>query len=116
MLRLLSDEDIPGAIVRGLRQRQASIDIVRVQEVALMNTPDPDVLEWAAREGRLVITRDRNTMTRFAYDRVSQGLPMPGVFVIPEDMPIGNAIKELDLIALASGPDDRRDQVIFLPL
>jgi hypothetical protein len=41
---------------------------------------------------------------------------MPGVFVIPEDMSIGQAIKELELIALASDPDDWRDQVIFLPL
>ena len=81
-----------------------------------MNTPDPDVLQWAASAGRSIFTRDRNTMTRFAYERVSQGLPMPGVFVIPEDMSIGQTIKELELIALASDPDDWHDQVIFLPL
>ena len=35
MLRLLSDEDVPKSIVRGLRLRQSDIDILRVQEVGL---------------------------------------------------------------------------------
>ena len=115
MLRLLSDEDITGAIVAGLRQRQPSLDIVRVQEVGLMQTPDPDILEWAASEGRQILTRDRKTMTRHAHDRVVQGLPMAGVFVIPEHMPIGVAVKEIEFLALASELDDWRGRVIFLP-
>jgi hypothetical protein len=116
MLRMLSDEDVPGDIIRGSRQRQPSLDIVRAQEVGLMHTPDPDILEWAAREGRQLITRDRTTMTPHAYERVAHGLPMPGVFVIPEEMSVGPAVKELELIALASESDDWRDRVIFLPL
>jgi hypothetical protein len=116
MLRLLSDEDVPAAIVRVLRQRHPGLDVVRVQEVGLMSTPDPMVLEWAANEGRQVFTRDCNSMTAHAYARVTQGLPMPGVFVIPERMPIGQAVAELEMLALASDPDDWRDCVIFLPL
>src|SRR5438874_1531099 len=75
MLRLLSDEDVPGDIVRGLRQRQPSLDVVRVQEVGLMSAADSRVLKWAAREGRQVFTRDRNTMTAEAWDRVARGCP-----------------------------------------
>lgn len=116
MLRMLSDEDVPGDIIQGLRQRQPGLDMIRVQEVGLMHTPDPDILEWAAREGRQICTRDRRTMTRHAYERVAQGLPMPGVFVIPEELPVGKAVKELELIALLSDSDEWRDRVIFLPL
>jgi hypothetical protein len=116
MLRILSDEDVPGDIVRGLRQRQPGVDVVRVQEVGLMSVPDPDVLEWAAHAGRQVITRDRSTMTAHATDRVARGLPMPGLFVLPERMLIGQAIAELELLALASEPDEWRGQIIFLPL
>ncbi len=36
-----------------------------------MHTPDPVLLDWAAREGRQIITRDRNTMTRNAYERLA---------------------------------------------
>jgi hypothetical protein len=37
------------------------------------NTPDPDVLEWAAREGRILLTHDVNTMLGHAWDRVRLG-------------------------------------------
>jgi hypothetical protein len=116
MLRLVSDEDVPGDIIRGLRQRQPALEIVRVQEVGLMQTSDADVLEWAAGEDRQVVTRDRNTMTADAWDRVRSGQPMLGVFVVPEHMPIGQAVLELELIALASESPDWHDRVIFLPL
>ena len=113
---LLSDEDVPGDIVRGLRQRQPSLDVVRVQEAGLMSAADSRVLDWAAREARQVFTRDRNTMTAEAWDRVTRGWPMPGVFVIPEEITIGRAVRELEIIGMASEPADWEDQVIFLPL
>jgi hypothetical protein len=116
MLRLLSDEDVPGDIVRGLRRRQPELDVVRVQEVDLRGTRDRDVLAFAAAEGRQVFTRDRNSMTADAYDRVARGLPMPGVFVLPEHISLGKAVTELELLAFASDPDDWKDRVIFLPL
>jgi hypothetical protein len=116
MLRLLSDEDVPGDIVRGLRQRQPSLDVMRVQEVGLVSVPDAAVLEWAAGEGRQVFTRDRNTMTAAAWERVARNLPMPGLCVIREEMRIGEVVRELELIALASEPDEWRDRVVFLPL
>jgi hypothetical protein len=76
MLRLLSDEDVPGEIIHALRQRQPDLDISRVQEVGLMHTDDSVILAWAAAQGRQVL-RDRNTMTAAAWERVNQGLPMP---------------------------------------
>ncbi len=116
MLRLLSDEDVPGDIIRGLRQRQPTLDIVRVQEIGMTHTDDPIILEHAASEGRQIIPRNRCTMTAFAYARVRNGLSMPGVFVLPEEMPTGQAVIELELIACASEVDEWRDCVKFLPL
>ena len=75
MLRLLSDEDVPGDIVRGLRQRQPSLDVVRVQEAGLMSAADSRVLEWAAGEGRQVFTRDRSTMTAEAWIALAEVCP-----------------------------------------
>ena len=52
--RRLTDEDVPGGIARGLRKRNPGLDIVRVQEVGLMQSPDPDVLDWPlAKDGSL---------------------------------------------------------------
>lgn len=116
VIAFLSDEDVPGAIVRALRQRHPTLDVVRVQEVDLMNTPDSDILEWAAHEGRIIFTRDITSMTAHANDRVSNGMAMSGIIVIPERMPIGQVVRELEIIAFASCADDWRDKVEFLPL
>lgn len=81
MLPLAADEDLHGAIIRGLRRREPTIDLLRVVDVHPPGTPDPVVLEWAATSGRIVITQDESTMVGYAWDRVRAGLPMPGVIV-----------------------------------
>jgi hypothetical protein len=42
------------------------------------------VLEWAAGQERVLLTHDSATMSDFAYEHVSDGLRMPGVFMVPE--------------------------------
>ena len=79
MLRLVSDADVHGEIARGLRRRRADLDLVRAQDALPPRTADPAVLAWAASEGRVLITNDRNTMVGFAYQRVAAGEPMPGL-------------------------------------
>src|SRR5207253_3566839 len=115
MLRLLIDEDVHGDIVDGLRRRQPALDLVRVQDVGLRHTPDPIILEWAARHGRVVVSVDKKTLAVDAWDRVARGSPMPGVAILRTLLTIGQAINELELIARAGEPDDLRDQVIYLP-
>jgi hypothetical protein len=61
-------------------------------------------------------SRDRNTMTAHANEWVAQGVPMSGLFVIPEHMSIGQAALELETLALASESHEWHDRVIFLPL
>ena len=73
MLRLLSDENLSGDIVRGLMLRQPQLDLSRVQDVGLGEADDPTVLTWAAENGRIVLTHDRATMPGFAYERVVAG-------------------------------------------
>jgi hypothetical protein len=67
MLRLATDEDVHEDIIRGLRRREPALDIVRVVDVGLGHTPDPLILEWAAGEGRVLITGDLNSMVGFAW-------------------------------------------------
>jgi hypothetical protein len=70
VLRLASDADVHGSLIRGLRRRSPDIDLVRVQDALPEGTRDLDVLAWAAADNRVVITNDRNTMVGFAYQRV----------------------------------------------
>jgi hypothetical protein len=77
---------------------------------------DPEVLEWAAGENRIVLSHDKETLAGFAINRVDQGLPMPGVFLFESVFPIGLAIDELEAIIGASEPEEYRDRVVFLPM
>jgi hypothetical protein len=116
VLRLASDEDFNGRIVRGLFRRLPEIDLVRVWDEGLAGNSDPDVLAWAAEHDRIVLTHDHKTMIGFAYDRVAQGLPMPGVFAVAKDLAIGQAVEELLIFALCSSDDEWENRVVFIPM
>jgi predicted nuclease of predicted toxin-antitoxin system len=81
-VRLLFDENFDNDIFRGLRRRNPELELIRVQDVGLRTADDPVILEWAAQEGCILFTHDVETMTKYAYERVEAGLPMPGVVEI----------------------------------
>jgi len=116
MLRLAADENFNNDIVRGLLRRKPELDIVRIQDVGLSGADDPAVLEWAAREGRVLLTHDVTTMTRYAYERVRAGQSMPGVFEVRRAIPIGRAIEDVLLLAECSFEAEWEGQVRYLPL
>jgi len=115
MLKLISDQNFSGRILRGVSRRVAHLDLVRALDVRLDRVDDPVLLEWAAEEGRIVLTHDVNTMPGFAYDRVRAGLIMPGVFLVRRSMGIGRAIDELILVIEGSSQEDWKDVVTFFP-
>jgi predicted nuclease of predicted toxin-antitoxin system len=116
MLRFSADENFNIAIVRGLLRRNPRLDIVRVQDVGLTMTEDDVILEWAARENRILLTHDVSTITDFAYQRVRDGRPMPGVFEVGRSVAIRQAIEDILLIAELSQVGEWEGQVQYLPL
>jgi len=116
MLKLAVDENFNNDIVRGLLRRVPGVDLVRVQDVGLSGADDRTVLEWAAREGRVLLTHDVTTMTKYAYERVEQGLPMPGIFEVSMDVPVGKAIEDILLIVTCSEEGEWEGQVRYLSL
>ena len=116
MLRYAADENFNNDILRGLRRRDDRIDVVRVQDVDLSATLDPIILDWAARENRVVLSHDVSTMVGFAYDRVKAGQPMPGLVEVSRQVPLGEAIEDLLLLAQCSVEGEWEGQVLYLPL
>jgi predicted nuclease of predicted toxin-antitoxin system len=68
--RFLADENFPGPSVRLLRD--AGHEVVWVKETA-PRTADPDVLRWAARERRVLLTLEAD----YGDLVFRQGLPAP---------------------------------------
>jgi hypothetical protein len=116
MLRLAADENFNADIVRGLLRRLPDLDIVRIQDAGLSGADDPAVLDWAAREGRILVTHDISTSVTFAFERVADGRPMPGVFAARSSGAIGSTIEDLLLLVECSVHEEWEGQVRFLPL
>ena len=64
MLRLAIDENFNNDIVRGLLRQKPELDMIRIQDVGLSGADDPTVLEWCARQGRVLLMHDVTTVTR----------------------------------------------------
>ena len=106
MMRFLADEHIPRALLEQLALHLPGTDIVHASDVGLAHTPDPDILRWAADNDRIVVSRDKKSMSKFAYQRITDGLPMPGLIILHQRISIGPAIR--GIIELAA---DRRTEL-----
>ena len=115
MLKLLADENFDNTIVRGLFRRSSATEIVRVQDVGLSGKDDPTILEWAATEGRILLTHDVSTITRYAYDRVRAGQAMPGVIEVSPDASARRVIEDILLLVECSQDGELEGQVQYLP-
>lgn len=116
MLRLLADENFDGRIVRGLRRRAPQVDVLRVQDTDIAGAQDPDLLEWAAANDRLLLSHDISTIPAFAAARVAAGLRMPGVIMVSRKLGIGQAIEQILLLAECSRADEWEGQEVHIPL
>ena len=89
---------------------------VLARDIGMEETPDPEILEWAAQNGRVVLSHDRKTMRGYAYDRVIAGLPMPGLFLVVKGQPIGLVVQDILVVAESSFEGEWENRVEYLPL
>jgi hypothetical protein len=115
-MQLVVDENLNNNIIRGVLRQRPDADIVRVQDVGLSGADDPTVLEWAAKHGRILLTHDVSTITRYAYERIASEKEMPGVFEVSRTAPIGPVIESLILLLECSLEGEWTGQIIYLPL
>ena len=116
MLRFLADENLNNNILRGVALRDHTIDVLRVVDAGRGGISDPEILEFAAQQSRVVLSHDVQTLAGFAFERVTSGLPMPGVVEVPEWLPVRAAIEDLLLLAGASLEGELESRVVYLPL
>ena len=115
MLRYLADENFNNDIVTGLRLREPTGDISRVQDEAIREGSDPEVIAWAAQHSRIVLTHDKKTFTRFVTERLLGGEHSAGVFVVSNRLQAGLVIDDLLTAHLCTDLDPWVDVVEHLP-
>ena len=114
IVRLLADADLKSAIVAGVVRRSSKIDFKRAEEVPLEGLKDPSVLAVAAQEARVLVSHDVSTMPNHLRTMVA-GTTSPGVILIPQRLPIADAIDLLPLLCEAAEREDVQDPSAFCP-
>lgn len=114
-LRFQADADLQYTIVKAVRQREPSIDFASALDSGLAGVSDPELLERAAQEDRILVSHDRRTMLTHFRARLESGKSSPGLFVVSQGAPLQPVINAIVLVWAASEPSEWRDQVHHLP-
>jgi hypothetical protein len=114
--RFLADHDLNEHIVLGVLRREPAIEFARGRDLRLESLPDDEVLEFAAKEGFVVVSHDVNTMTAAAHSRIIAGQPMARLLVSHQTDAIAATIESLVLIWSESEAEEWQDVLCYLPL
>src|SRR5688500_10944591 len=114
-IRFSADADLSHLIVAALKRREPGVDFQTAREAGIEVLPDPQVLEVAARLGRVLVTHDRRSMHRHFGD-FTQRYTSPGVFVVSQSFPPAEAAEELLLIWSATEAEEWVGRICALPL
>jgi hypothetical protein len=116
-ITFLADENFRLPIVTGLRRQYPSLDIVTIKELDMLGWEDPPILLHTVALDRILLSHDSHTMPGH-FDEVKAAYPtahFPGVILIAQQMPIGEAIEWVAAVWGASDPDEWCDLVSYLP-
>ncbi|MBA2343996.1 MAG: DUF5615 family PIN-like protein [Rubrobacter sp.] len=84
-MKFLLDEDLPPSIAevtRGL-----GLEAESVHELGRTSLSDPEQLRYAAREGYVFVTRNRDDFIRFTAEFFRKEEPHRGVLIVPRSLP-----------------------------
>jgi hypothetical protein len=119
-IRFVLDEDVPGSVWQAVQDHNARgvylLDVIQVGRLPALpkGTTDPDLLCWAEQDGRVIVSRDRKTMSGHYADHLAAGRHSAGVLIISPTR-MDDLIAQLALIAHADVPADWFDRLDFFP-
>jgi hypothetical protein len=82
----------------------------------MSGSPDLELLRWAARENRILITHDKKTMSRWVKHCLKRREKIAGVIIVPKRMAVGRVISDLELMLECFSPAELTGQIKYLPL
>lgn len=106
-LRLYTDEHVPKAVVKGLRER--GIDTLMVSDAGMLGASDEEHLAFAHTEERVVFTQDEDFLRLHA-----SGAEHAGIVYAPQQTAIGEMIYGLMLVAEVLDLEEMKGHLEFL--
>ena len=112
-IRFQADANLDPDIGRGIKRRNPTIDWQPAQGLIPDGTPDPDILLFAARQGRVVVTGDLRTFSAH-FVQFIEAHTSPGLIVIPSNVTLGESIHRLWLAWTRWSAEDVEGQMRWL--
>jgi hypothetical protein len=120
-IRYLLDEHLRGPlwdiILRHNSRGADLLDATRVGDEPDLPTgaSDPEILIWAERERRVLVSEDKSTMAAHLSQHLAAGRHSPGVFTLRPGFSLPRVLDALVLAAHASEPAEWEDQINWVP-
>jgi hypothetical protein len=111
-IRFLADANLNRAIYEGCRRREPAMNFLSPEEADLEGVPDPQVLAIAAREGRVLVTHDFQSMFGHFSDFLSSGSECPGVLLVSQAAAVRKAIDEIVRVWNEDTPEDMKNRIL----
>jgi hypothetical protein len=107
------DHHVPSAITAGLRQR--GVDVLTADEDGSATLDDDPLLDRATSLGRVLFSQDQDLLA-IEHRRLQTGAAFAGVVYAHQlGISIGQAVRDLELIAKILDPNDMQNRVEYLP-
>ncbi|HAZ45589.1 MAG TPA: hypothetical protein DDW76_30510 [Cyanobacteria bacterium UBA11369] len=113
-IALYMDEHVHKGITDGLRERE--VDVLTVQEDNRTSTPDLIILDRATELQRVMFTQDQDFLIEANRRQVEEVNFAGVIYAHRKNVTIGDCVRDLEIIAKASEPEDLANQVLYLPL
>jgi Domain of unknown function (DUF5615) len=120
-LTFLLDEHLRGTLWRALQRHNAGglepLDVIRVGDAPdlPLGTLDPEILIWAERAGRILISRDASTLSGHLADHMQAGDHSPGIFMVRRRCLLAQVVAFLVEAAYRSDATDWENRIEYIP-
>lgn len=114
-VKFQADADLKQAIVTGVIRRQPKLNFCSANEAKLEGLKDPEVLEIAAEDRRLLVTHDRKTMPK-EFGEFVMTKTSAGVLIVSQSIPVNEVIDTLILIWETTTAEEWINQIMSIPL
>jgi len=108
------DQHVPAAVTSGLRRQ--GIDVLTAQEDDTAGWDDERLLERATLLERVLYTQDADLLS-IAHDWLATSREFAGlVYGHQLGVTVGQAVADLELIAVALNPEEMWNRIEFIPI
>ncbi len=116
-IRFLLDENMPHAIRDGIKRRLPEVDVsvIGSEGFPVIGTKDEEILQFLEHEMYILISSNRSTMPVHLRKHLQNGRHIPGILLLRPRVSYREIIDTLELICLASIPEDFQDQITYIP-